>query len=147
MNLNKKRNKVLWGVIGISVFVFLFAALLNRYDSDEYIVSWLFAISQALFVFAIFRFKAIKELQKRSKIVWRVTFSIFSAGVTITLVGVLLSEYSLFTYAAEISHIGSFIAGLGINGLISYTSNHFDFAESDEDKKHKKEKKKKNLRK
>ena len=135
MPLNKKRNKVLRFVILISILVFGFAVFINHFDTDEYIVSWLFAMSQALFVFAIFRFKTIKDIQRKSDVVRRVTIAIFSVGAMVTLIGVLLPEYSLYKYGEEISHIGSFIAGLGINGLISYMSNHFDFVEEVENKK------------
>lgn len=140
MDLNKKRNRILWFVILISIIVFLFAILINHLDDDEYIISWLFAMSQALFVFAIFRFKSIKDLQRSSNIVWRVTIITLGTGVMVTLSGVLLSEYFLYANAKKISHVGSFIAGLGINGLISYTSNNFDFVEEKENKQHRKKK-------
>ena len=142
MSLNKKRKKDLRFVILMSILAFGFAIVINHFDTDEYIVSWLFAMSQALFVFAVFRFKTIKNLQRKSDVVKRVTIAILWFGAMVTLVGVLLSKYSPYKYSEEISHIGSFIAGLGINGLISYVSNHFDFSEEAEDKKHKKEKRK-----
>ena len=134
MNLDKKRNKVLWIVVLVSFLIFLLALWVNCFDDDEYIVSWLFAMSQALFVFAVFRFKVIKELQKKSKTVWRATAAVLIIGAMVTLIGFLLSRFSLYTYSKEISHIGSFIAGLGINGLVSYTSNYFDFVEEVENK-------------
>lgn len=141
MSLTKKRNKQLWIVIILSVVVLLFAVLAEDFLQDDYITGWLVSVSQALMVFAIFRFQKLKDVQKKSRIIWNITKLVFALGVIITMFGVITPTVFPDLNIPHIARIGSFIAGLGINGLVCYTANEFDNIEEKENREHKRNKK------
>lgn len=139
MNLNKKRRKKLWGVIVLSVVVLILAICVDIFVQDEYVVGWLVSVSQGLLVFAIFRFRCVKERQKKSKLVWKITSVVFVCGVLLTLIGVIIPIVLPNFSNTWIVRIGSYIAGLGINGYVCYLANEFDIIEAIEDHNAKRE--------
>lgn len=141
MSLTKKRNKKLYGVVIISIVILLFAVLAEIFVKDDYIAGWLVSVSQALMVFAIYRFQKIKDIQKKSPIIWMLTKATFAVGVCITAVGVIIPMVFPGLISLHIARIGSFIAGLGINGLVCYLANEFDNIEEKENREHKRKRK------
>ncbi len=144
MNLNKERNKKLLCVIVVSIILLAVTIFLDFIVDDEYIVGWLYAMCQTLFAFAVFRFKAIKELQRKSNVIQIIVILTFGIGIAVTLIGVLIPN--LNGVSEVISRIGNFIAGLGINSLICHLANQSDFIEAEENKQQKKEKRKQKKR-
>ena len=147
MSLTKKRNKKLWCIIIIAMVVLVFAVLVGLFVQDDYVAGWLVSVSQALMVFAIFRFQKLKDIQKKSKVIWKITKAVFAVGVFITAVGLFITMFCQDWIGSLIARIGSFAAGLGINGFVCYLGNEFDNIEEIENKEKRRIKRKEYRRK
>lgn len=131
----KKRSKtqVLLIVVVISIALYIFSIIFCR--NDVYGFSWLSSFAQALFVFAVFRFDCVKRKLNDRTITEKTIFLNLAMAILITSIGSSLEKF-------WIAQLGSAVAMLGLNALVSYLDYAFSESEERERKRRKREKRK-----
>ncbi len=129
----RKRSKqlVLIYTIVTAIALYVFSIVFCR--DDEYVFGWLSSFAQALFIFAVFRFDCIKRKLKNQTITEKTLFSYLAMAALITGVGKYFEKL-------WIAQLGSAVAMLGLNALVSYLDYAFSESEEKERKERKREK-------
>lgn len=112
MKTKQRKNSLVIVIVIAALSMLLLAGI--TYQTDKYISGMFTCMCQGLLVLAVFQLNCIKKMQRKSKKLHYIIFSILSFG------GLLCAIDSIFFDGELISKIGYFIICLSANALVAH---------------------------